>query len=75
MGMHGRIKLHDALLIPGPSLHQRILISSWNLLSKSYNNFGRVSGQSMLFRVKKFKLRVAVLWCIHDYPTLSMLCG
>jgi hypothetical protein len=24
---------------------------------------------------KEFKLHVVVLWCIHDYPALSMLFG
>jgi hypothetical protein len=36
----------------GRFLHHRVLISSWNLSSKSCSNFGRVSGQSMLLRVK-----------------------
>jgi hypothetical protein len=50
------------------------LISSWNLSSKSCSNFGRVSGQSMLLRVKDLNC-VLQFWCIHDYPALSTLSG
>ena len=64
-----------SLLIPGPSspgkdfdLFLEPLIEELLALWKGVSTYDAVSG-------KKFDLRAAVLWCIHDYPALSTLSG
>jgi len=62
-----------ALLIPGPTcpgkdfdLFLEPLVEDLIKLWKGVSTYDAVSG-------KKFNLRAAVLWCIHDYPALSTL--
>jgi len=64
-----------SLLIPGTSspgkdfdLFLEPLIEELLALWKGVSTYDAVSG-------KKFDLRAAVLWCIHDYPALSTLSG
>ena len=64
-----------ALLIPRPSapskdfdVFMEPLIEELKYLWKGVDAFDVVSRE-------KFKLHAAVLWCIHDYPALSTLCG
>ena len=64
-----------ALLIPGPTspgkdfdVFLEPLVEDLLELWKGVSTHDALSG-------KKFKLRTAVLWCIHDYPALSTLSG
>ena len=64
-----------ALLIPGPAspgkdfdLFLEPLIEDLLELWTGVRTYDARSG-------KKFNLRAAVLWCIHDYPALSTLSG
>ena len=64
-----------ALLIPGPKspgkdfdVFLEPLIEDLIDLWKGVRTFDACTG-------KKFDLRAAVLWCIHDYPALSTLSG
>ncbi|KAG8061269.1 hypothetical protein GUJ93_ZPchr0003g17402 [Zizania palustris] len=64
-----------ALLIPGPAspgkdfdLFLEPLVEDLLELWTSVSAYDALSG-------KMFKFRDAVLWCIHDYPTLSTLSG
>ena len=63
------------LLIPGPTspgkdfdVFLEPLVEDLLELWKGVSTHDALSG-------KKFKLRAAVLWCIHDYPALSTLSG
>jgi hypothetical protein len=64
-----------ALLIPGPTcpgkdfdVFLEPLIEDLLELWKGVHTYDALTG-------KPFNLRAAVLWCIHDYPALSTLCG
>ena len=64
-----------SLLIPGPTspgndfdLSLEPLIEELLELWKGVSTYDACTG-------RKFDLRAVVLWCIHDYPTLSMLSG
>ena len=64
-----------ALLIHGPSspskefdVFMEPLVEELIDLWKGVDAFDAISRE-------KFKLHAAVLWCIHDYPALSTLCG
>jgi len=64
-----------ALLIPGPhslgkafDVFLQPLIEELHELWSGVDTFDAMTG-------KEFKLRAAVLWCIHDYPALSTLSG
>jgi hypothetical protein len=64
-----------ALLIPGPrcpgkdfDLFLEPLIDELVELWKGVSTYDAITG-------KKFDLRAAVLWCIHDYPALATLSG
>lgn len=65
-----------ALLIPGPrspgkkhfDVFLQPLIEELLSLSSGVDTVDALTG-------KDFKLRAAVLWCIHDYPALSTLSG
>jgi hypothetical protein len=64
-----------ALLIPRPSspskdfdIFMEALVEELQQLWKGVWAIDVVEG-------KEFKMCVAVLWCIHDYPALSMLSG
>jgi hypothetical protein len=64
-----------ALLIPGPAspgkdfdVFLEPLIEDLLELWTGVRTYDALSG-------KKFNLRAAVLWCIHDYPALSTLLG
>jgi hypothetical protein len=63
------------LLIPGPrcpgkdfDLFLEPLIDELVELWKGVSTYDAITG-------KKFDLRAAVLWCIHDYPALATLSG
>jgi hypothetical protein len=56
-----------ALLISRPS-SPRDFVSSWNLSSKSCSNFGSVSGQPILLRVKDLN---CVLWFFGAYMIIQ----
>ena len=64
-----------ALLIPGPhspgkafDVFLQPLVEELHELWSGVDTFDAMTG-------KEFKLRAAVLWCIHDYPALSTLSG
>jgi hypothetical protein len=64
-----------SLLIPGPKspgkefdVFLEPLIEELLELWKGVSTYDACTG-------RKFDLRAAVLWCIHDYPALSMLSG
>jgi hypothetical protein len=64
-----------ALLIPGPrspgkafDVFLQPLVEELLELWKGVDTLDAITG-------KDFKLRAAVLWCIHDYPALSTLSG
>jgi hypothetical protein len=63
------------LLIPGPSspgkdfdLFLEPLIEELLALWSGVSTYDAITG-------KKFDLRAAVLWCVHDYPALSTMSG
>jgi hypothetical protein len=63
------------LLIPGPSsprkdfdLFLEPLIEELLALWSGVSAYDAITG-------KKFDLRAAVLWCVHDYPALSTMSG
>lgn len=65
-----------ALLIPGPQstgndfdVFMEPLIEELQLLWKGVSTYDALSPD------KKFNLRVAVIWCIHDFPALHTLSG
>jgi hypothetical protein len=64
-----------ALLIPGPrssgkalDVFLQPLVEELLQLWSSVDTLDAITGLD-------FKLRAAVLWCIHDYPALSTLSG
>jgi hypothetical protein len=63
-----------ALLISRPSSPRDFDIFMEPLIEELQQLWKRVWATDTLMG-KGFKLRVVVLWCIHDYPALSMLYG
>jgi hypothetical protein len=64
-----------SLLIPGPhspgkafDVFLQPLVEDLLELRRAVDTLDAITG-------KEFKLHVVVLWCIHDYPTLSTLSG
>jgi hypothetical protein len=67
-----------SLLIPGPESPGKVfnvflepLMEELQLIWKGVDIIDALSGT----RDKMFSLRAGILWCIHDYPTLSTLSG